>query len=331
METQQEFYAKWFEEERQKAFREIDDLVKSPPGFFMFIKGSPDQPKCKFTRKLLETFAPFGYRFRHFDILKDERIRQWLKFYSSWPTFPQIFLSGKFVGGVDIVCELVEAGEFDEMVPQSAKKLPPIEEFKEVLGQHRVVALIEGSADSPNGDASSELVKILKGHGVKFAALDLLQRADLRQALLEASVISTVPSLFVDGGLLGDLQTVTGLNQQGELLKKIPGDCVVETLEGKLKRLVNQCRVMLFMKGSPKVPQCGFSQRIVNLLANYPDVEYQSFDIFKDEQVREGLKKYSNWPTYPQLYVNGELVGGIDICQELHESNELEDVLRGTS
>ena len=74
-------------------------------------------PKCKFTRKLVELFAAAGYKYRHFDILKDERIRQWLKFYSSWPTFPQVFLGGKFVGGVDIVLELVDSGEFDDMVP----------------------------------------------------------------------------------------------------------------------------------------------------------------------------------------------------------------------
>ena len=116
-EHQNEFYEKWFREEQLKAFREIEDLVTSQPQFFMFIKGSPEQPKCKFTRKLLETLGPYGYRFRTFDILKDERIRQWLKFYSKWPTFPQVFLEGKFVGGVDITLDLVEAGEFDAMVP----------------------------------------------------------------------------------------------------------------------------------------------------------------------------------------------------------------------
>lgn len=79
------------------------------------------------------------------------------------------------------------------------------------------------------------------------------------------------------------------------------------------------------MKGSPAVPACGFSQKMVNLLSKY-SIDYGSFDIFKDEEVREGLKKYSNWPTYPQLYVNGELIGGIDIALELDESGELEDV-----
>ena len=75
MEQQQEFYSKWFEEEKKKAFREIEDLVNQQPKFFIFIKGTPDQPKCKFTRKLLELFSPHGYRFKSFDILKDERIR----------------------------------------------------------------------------------------------------------------------------------------------------------------------------------------------------------------------------------------------------------------
>ena len=131
-EVQNEFYLKWFEEEKKKAFREIEDMVTTNP-FFMFIKGSPEQPKCKFTRKLLETLAPFNYRFRTFDILKDERIRQWLKFYSNWPTFPQVFLAGKLVGGVDIVCELIENEEFDAMVPEGARKPSPEQEAKELL------------------------------------------------------------------------------------------------------------------------------------------------------------------------------------------------------
>ena len=70
------------------------------------------------------------------------------------------------------------------------------------------------------------------------------------------------------------------------------------------------------MKGSPEQPQCGFSSRIVNLLKKYDgvmDKDFTYFNIFEDNEIREGLKVYSKWPTYPQLYVNGKLVGGIDI------------------
>jgi monothiol glutaredoxin len=98
-------------------------------------------------------------------------------------------------------------------------------------------------------------------------------------------------------------------------------------VQQRIDELVKNNRVMLFMKGHPSQPACGFSQRIVSLLGNYDSLDYGSFDIYKDEEVREGLKRYSKWPTYPQLYVDGELVGGIDICQELHENGELEDVL----
>ena len=84
---------------------------------------------------------------------------------------------------------------------------------------------------------------------------------------------------------------------------------------------------MVFIKGHASSPYCGFSKRIVNLLNKYDGLKYGHFDIFSDDAVREGLKKYSNWPTYPQLYVDGQLVGGIDIVEELQESGELEEVL----
>jgi len=87
IEQTNEFYVKQFEVEKQKAFREIEDLVKSNP-FFGFIKGSPDAPKCKFTRKLVDMFSKNQYKYKTFDILADERIRNWLKFYTNWPTYP---------------------------------------------------------------------------------------------------------------------------------------------------------------------------------------------------------------------------------------------------
>ena len=88
MATQNSFYSQLFDQEKAKAFRDIDSLVKSSP-CYMFIKGTLDAPKCKFTRRLAENLAQFRYRnIKTFSILEDERIRQWLKFYSNWPTFP---------------------------------------------------------------------------------------------------------------------------------------------------------------------------------------------------------------------------------------------------
>jgi len=82
--------------------------------------------------------------------------------------------------------------------------------------------------------------------------------------------------------------------------------------------------VVLYMKGDPTFPQCGFSSTVVQILKHI-GVEFKSHDVLQDENLREGIKSYSNWPTIPQLYVNGEFVGGCDIIREMFESGELKE------
>jgi monothiol glutaredoxin len=84
--------------------------------------------------------------------------------------------------------------------------------------------------------------------------------------------------------------------------------------------------ILLFMKGSPDFPQCGFSAQATAALRAC-GADFATFNIFEDPEIREGLKAYSNWPTYPQLYVNGELIGGCDIVVEMYHSGELKKVL----
>ena len=84
--------------------------------------------------------------------------------------------------------------------------------------------------------------------------------------------------------------------------------------------------VLLYMKGTPDFPQCGFSARVVAALRAL-EAKFAFVNIFEDPEIREGLKTYSNWPTFPQLYVNGELIGGCDIAIEMYESGELAELL----
>ena len=99
-----------------------------------------------------------------------------------------------------------------------------------------------------------------------------------------------------------------------------------EDLNAKLQRLISQHDVMLFMKGNPEEPRCGFSRKASAMLKD-AGVTFGTFDILSDEEVRQGLKEFSNWPTYPQLYGKGKLVGGLDIMQELLDAGELADAL----
>ena len=96
-------------------------------------------------------------------------------------------------------------------------------------------------------------------------------------------------------------------------------------LKARIHDLVNKQPIMLFMKGNPTNPQCGFSRKVVQAL-DEEHLEYGSFNILSDEDVRQGLKEYSNWPTYPQLYIKGEFIGGCDIILEMHHNGELKEV-----
>ena len=92
--------------------------------------------------------------------------------------------------------------------------------------------------------------------------------------------------------------------------------------QARIAALVAQSDVLLFMKGSPLFPQCGFSSRAIAIL-DHLNVKYDSVDVLQDQGVRQGIKEFSDWPTIPQLYVKGEFVGGSDIMMEMYESGEL--------
>jgi Grx4 family monothiol glutaredoxin len=100
---------------------------------------------------------------------------------------------------------------------------------------------------------------------------------------------------------------------------------LAEAEKGMLHDIVTSKKIMLFMKGTPEEPRCGFSRKVVNVLKEQ-GVEFGSFDILSDERVRQGMKTYANWPTFPQLYVKGELLGGCDIILEMNENGELKEV-----
>ncbi len=97
----------------------------------------------------------------------------------------------------------------------------------------------------------------------------------------------------------------------------------------RIKDQLSSHAVVLYMKGTPDFPQCGFSSQAVEILKT-SGAQFMYINIFEDQEVREALKEYSNWPTYPQLYVNGELLGGCDIIIDLHNKGELVGLLPKT-
>ena len=101
------------------------------------------------------------------------------------------------------------------------------------------------------------------------------------------------------------------------------------SIQDVIKDQISKDRVVLYMKGTPDFPQCGFSANVVSMLRACGVSKFSSVNVLEDPDVRQGIKEYANWPTIPQLYVNGEFVGGSDIVTEMYKSGELQKTLQG--
>ncbi|KAG1681020.1 hypothetical protein FOA52_009980 [Chlamydomonas sp. UWO 241] len=228
--------------------------------------------------------------------------------------------------------------------------------IKYILASHPVCLFMKGVATAPRCGFSGRVVEALQAIGAPFHCVDILADEALRTGLKEYSNWPTYPQLYVKSELVGGCDIIMEMAGSGELKALIvdklgpdfggaaaaaapaapaapaavaapaAGDNVwvegKEHLNGRIKRLLDSQPIMLFMKGNPDAPRCGFSRKVVDALSSN-GLEFGTFDILGDEGVRNGLKEYSNWPTYPQLYVKGELVGGCDIVLEMNESGEL--------
>jgi monothiol glutaredoxin len=96
--------------------------------------------------------------------------------------------------------------------------------------------------------------------------------------------------------------------------------------KARIDQLVQNNKVIVFMKGNKLMPQCGFSNNVVQIL-NILSVDYETVDILQDQELRQGVKEYSDWPTIPQVYINGEFIGGSDIMLELYQNGELQQIV----
>ncbi|MBF2027124.1 MAG: Grx4 family monothiol glutaredoxin [Oscillatoriales cyanobacterium C42_A2020_001] len=101
---------------------------------------------------------------------------------------------------------------------------------------------------------------------------------------------------------------------------------MMQDTQARINELIQKNKIMVFMKGNKLMPQCGFSNNVVQIL-NVLGVPYETVDVLADPEIRQGIKEYSNWPTIPQVYINGEFIGGSDIMIELYQKGELQQMV----
>ncbi|KAG6604445.1 Monothiol glutaredoxin-S17, partial [Cucurbita argyrosperma subsp. sororia] len=332
--------------------KKIQQLIDSNR-IMLFMKGSPEEPKCGFSRKVVDILKEENVKFGSFDILSDNEIREGLKKFSNWPTFPQLYCKGELLGGSDIAIAMHESGELKEVfrdhgiesiVSNEVKTAKPdnpdgisensglnaalASRLKMLVNSSPVMLFMKGKPDEPKCGFSHKVVEILREENVNFESFDILSDGEVRQGLKDYSKWSSYPQLYIKGELIGGSDIVLQMHRSGELRKSLENKGIIkkDTIEDRLKKLTCSSPVMLFMKGTPDAPKCGFSSKVVNALEE-EGIDFGSFDILTDEEVRQGLKAYSNWPTFPQLYYKGELIGGCDIVLELKNNGELKSTL----
>ncbi|CAM0956591.1 unnamed protein product [Alopecurus aequalis] len=319
-------------------------------------KGNPEEPRCGFSRRVVDILKQEGVEFGSFDILADNEVREGLKKFSNWPTFPQLYCKGELLGGCDIVIAMHESGELKDVLkehniplrPQGSKiEEEPISEstgekspepiglteaqkarLEKLTNSNPVMIFIKGSPEEPKCGFSGKVIHILKQEKIPFSSFDILSDDEVRQGLKVLSNWPSYPQVYIKGELVGGSDIVMEMHKSGELKKVLSEKGIIpkESLEDRLKALISSSPVMLFMKGNPDAPRCGFSSKVVNALKR-AGISFGSFDILSDEEVRQGLKTYSNWPTFPQLYYKSELMGGCDIVLEMEKSGELTSTL----
>ncbi|KAF8149081.1 glutaredoxin [Crassisporium funariophilum] len=197
---------------------------------------------------------------------------------------------------------------------------------KELAKKHTAVLFLEVEAETQDDIAESFDIEavpafvILKGHTL----LDRISGADA--AALTQAVAKHAASPAYNPLSRTDIAPAKAPTVVPAALHENEKRETAEELNDRLKGLMNQSNVVLFMKGNPETPRCGFSRKISALLKEQ-NVEFTTFDILSDESVRQGLKILNDWPTFPQLIVKGELVGGLDIVQEMVETGEFAEIV----
>lgn len=221
------------------------------------------------------------------------------------------------------------------------------EVIKGIVEGNDVAVFMKGTRDMPMCGFSDKMVRIVKACvGERFVDVNCLDEGQfpgLRDGIKRFSQWPTIPQLYVGGEFVGGSDVAMEMYEQGSLQQmfedaiddsksKVDEEAPSEpmSVHDQIKYLVENNRVVCFMKGTMNMPLCGFSDRMVGILKaclNENFVTVNCLDEDRNPGLREGIKSYSNWPTLPQLYVDGELVGGSDVVMQLYQDGELETML----
>lgn len=184
-----------------------------------------------------------------------------------------------------------------------------------------VFVFVRGHPNTTTDESSKQLLSLLRQHGIMFSAMDVSNSPDLEAALPSFCGSSvSIPIMFVSGKFFGDLSSVVALGS--DVRSVVPEEARGMTEDDWCSRLCSSSPVVAFIKGTVERPRCGFTNQLVTLLQSR-GVLFSTHDVLSVEGLRDAMKRFSQWPTYPQLYVKGKFVGGLDVVKQLDADDDL--------
>lgn len=227
LEEQLKKHKAMMETDKVEAFKQIDELLKNN-FFVVFIKGTPENPECKFTRELVAILKENNVSYHSVNILADSLLRNWIKAYTGAKTVPQVFLQGKSLGGLDATKEEIKNGLIARL-PIECFTVKPQEQLEKLLKEARVMVLIQGTIESSGSEASLSLLKELAAQRVSFNCFDPSKDLVIARALQEKFPSDfSLPALFIDGLLIGQGGALQEIVAKGGVF---PKECILASSE----------------------------------------------------------------------------------------------------
>ncbi len=219
VENYNNFYVNDFEKERDIMFEKIRKILESYP-VITFIKGTPQDPFCKFSKEFQKIITELNIKYKSFNIFKDEKLRSYLRLYSGWKTYPQFYINAKVVGGLDVMKSLIEKGEFMNMVPIECKKEGCVDMIEDFTKSNKVVVFAKGMPgkgdDKTKCKSCKEVFKTLKANNIEFKVFDVLKDKMAREVVKEINKSEFYPQVVVNGKYLGGVKFMKDVQEQGK-------------------------------------------------------------------------------------------------------------------
>mmetsp|Transcript_3434 Transcript_3434/g.6733 ORF Transcript_3434/g.6733 Transcript_3434/m.6733 type:complete len:336 (-) Transcript_3434:94-1101(-) len=202
----------------------LKQLISYSP-VMLFMKGSKHEPFCKFSKQAVAILNKHDAEYSTFDILQDNEVREGLKEYSNWRTYPQLYIQGELIGGVDIIQEMETDGSLSEALSianaDDPSEMTLEDRLKSIINKAPVTLFMKGNPDGPRCGFSRKIVELLNANSIKFDYFDILSDEEVRQGLKTYSNWPTYPQLYGNGKLIGGLDIVKELADEGSLMDEL--------------------------------------------------------------------------------------------------------------